>query len=156
MNFNPIVPTLLPLCRATVLLAPILTLGETPNGLRRIIHIVGGHFEGERMKGVVLQGGADWQIVRANGTAILNTRYLLQTQDGALIYVQNDGVRRGPPNVLAQLARGEAVDPALYYMRTTPKFETADPRYLWLNDVVAVGSGIRQADAVVIDFFELM
>ena len=93
--------------------------------------------------------------MRADGVALLDARYTLRTQDGALIYVQNRGVRRGPPDVLAAIARGEEVDPASYYMRTAPTFETADPRFSWLNDLIAVGSGMRLADSVVLDFYRL-
>ncbi|MFN8441285.1 MAG: DUF3237 domain-containing protein [Caldilineaceae bacterium] len=153
--FQPTVLQLEPLMQVEVTLAPALELGVTPVGKRRIIHIMGGHFQGAGLCGVVLSGGADWQIVRADGVAILEARYTLQCEDGALIYVQNRGVRHGPPDVLAALARGEEVDPATYYMRTTPIFETSDSNYAWLNDIVAVGSGIRRADAVVLDFYRV-
>jgi hypothetical protein len=103
----------------------------------------------------VLSGGADWQLVRADGVAVLEARYTLQTYDGALIYVQNRGLRHGPPDVLAAIARGEAVDPTHYYMRTTPIFETGDERYRWLNDIVAVCSGIRRSDSVILDFYQV-
>ncbi|MCW1970936.1 MAG: DUF3237 domain-containing protein [Anaerolineae bacterium] len=155
MEYTPLTPALIPLCRVNVALAPPLVIGPTPQGLRRIIPIVGGDFVGERMRGNILNGGADWQIVRDDGVAILHARYTLQTDDGALIYIQNDGIRHASPDVVARLGRGEAVDPSEYYMRTTPKFETAHPHYGWLNRIIAVGSGIRRADAVVIDFFEL-
>lgn len=154
-TFQPTVPELEQLMQVVVTLAPALELGVTPVGKRRIIEITGGHFAGSELRGVVLPGGADWQIVRADGVAILEARYTLQTEDGALIYVQNRGVRHGPPDVLAALARGEEVDPATYYMRTTPIFETGSAAYAWLNDLVAVGSGIRRADAVVLDFYRV-
>ena len=154
-TFQPITPTLEPLLQATIRLAPPQIVGTMAMGTRRIINITGGHFRGERLVGTVLPGGADWQLVRPDGVAILEARYTLQTDDGALIYVQNRGLRHGPPEILAALARGEAVDPASYYMRTTPIFETGDARYSWLNDIVAVGSGIRQPDAVVLDFYQL-
>jgi hypothetical protein len=141
------------LFRAEIELAPPLELGDTPLGRRRIIGITGGRFSGPRLSGRVLPGGADWQIVRPDGTADLHARYTLETADGALIYVENHGLRHGPPEILARLARGEDVDPSLYYMRTTPRFETGDARYAWLNRAVCVGTGARRAAAVELDFY---
>lgn len=156
MTFDPVTPALAPLFTAEISLGPPQEHGETPRGRRRIISITGGSFAGERLSGAVLPGGADWQIVRADGVALLDARYVLRTGDDALIYVVNTGVRRGPPDVLAQLARGDAVDPALYYFRTTPVFETSAPQYAWLNDIVAVGSGLRRSNAVMIAFYEVV
>ncbi len=92
----------------------------------------------------------------ADGTAELDTRYAMQTGDGALIDIRNFGYRHGPPEVLAALARGEPVDPALYSMRTHPRFETGDPRYAWLNRVIAVGTGVREPTAVRVSVFEVL
>ena len=103
----------------------------------------------------MLAGGADWQVVREDGVAELDARYTLETQDGALIYVQNHGYRHGPADAMRRLAAGEAVDPALYYMRTTPRFETADARYAWLNKIVCVASGARRPAAVELEVFEV-
>ena len=153
MTFDPVTPRLERLCRATVEIAAPLVVGDTPLGLRRIIPITGGRVEGSRLSGEVLPGGADWQLVRADGGAMLEARYTVRTTDGALVYVRNVGLRCGPPEVLARLGRGEPVDPASYYFRTTPRFETAAPAYAWLNDLVAVGSAVRRADAVVLDFY---
>lgn len=141
------------LFRAEVALAPAQEIGDGPLGTRRIIPITGGEVSGARLSGRVLPGGADWQIVRPDGVAYLDARYTIETHDGALVYVRNRGYRHGPPEVVARLAAGEAVDPALYYMRTTPWFETGDARYAWLNRTVCVGSGERLAAAVRIDFY---
>jgi hypothetical protein len=103
----------------------------------------------------VLPGGADWQIVRGDGVSQLEARYTLETDDGALIYVRNVGLRHGPPEVLAKLAAGEPVDPSRYYMRTTPAFETGDERYRWLNKLVCVATGARRKDAVELDVYEI-
>ena len=143
------------LFRAEIFLDRPLELGDTPQGRRRIIGITGGRFSGERLSGRVLPGGADWQVVRADGVAELDARYTIETGDGALIYVANRGVRHGPPEVLQKLAAGEPVDPALYYMRTTPWFETGDARYAWLNRIVCVGTGARRAAAVELEVFEV-
>ena len=131
-------------------------LGTGPLGRRRIIPITGGRFEGERLSGRVLPGGADWQVIRPDGVADLDARYTLETGDGALIYVRNKGYRHGPEDVIRRLAAGEAVDPKLYYMRTTPWFETGDARYAWLNRIVCVGTGARLAAAVQLEFFEVL
>ena len=143
------------LLKAEIALGAPLELGEAPLGRRRVIPITGGQFAGERLSGMVLAGGADWQIVRRDGVAQLEARYTLRTADGALIDVQNVGVRHGPPQILAQLAAGESVDPALYYMRTTPRFETGDARYAWLNRIVCVATGARRADSVSLDIYEV-
>jgi hypothetical protein len=144
-----------PLLSAEITLAAPQELGATPLGRRRIIGITGGRFSGARLSGRVLPGGADWQVIRADGVADLDARYTLETDDGALIYVRNNGYRHGPPEVLQQLAAGMPVDPALYYMRTTPWFETGAERYHWLNRVVCVGTGERKAAAVRLDVFEV-
>ena len=142
-----------PLFRAEITLAPAQELGDTPLGRRRIIPITGGTVSGARLSGEVLPGGADWQVIRPDGVADLDARYTIRTADGALVYVRNRGYRHGPPEVIARLARGESVDSSLYYMRTTPRFETGDERYAWLNRIVCVGSGARLAGAVRIDFY---
>ena len=147
--------TLEPLLRAEIALGPPQELGDTPAGRRRIIPIIGGSFHGERLNGRVLPGGADWQIVRADGVAELEARYTLETSDGARIYVQNFGYRHGPADVLRRLADGKPVEPSLYYMRTTPRFETAAERYGWLNRTICVATGARRAESVELDIFEV-
>lgn len=144
-----------PLFRAEITLAAAQELGETPQGRRRIIAITGGRFSGERLSGRVLPGGADWQLVRADGVADLDARYTLETSDGALIYVTNRGYRHGPPEIIRRLASGENLEPNLYYMRTTPRFETGDTRYAWLNRIVCVATGARRAAAVELEVFEV-
>jgi hypothetical protein len=144
-----------PLFQAEITLAPPQELGDTPLGRRRIIGITGGRFSGERLSGRVLAGGADWQVIRADGVADLDARYTFETSDGALIYVRNRGYRHGPPEVLKKLASGEPVDPSQYYMRTTPRFETGDARYAWLNRIVCVATGARRPAAVELEVFEV-
>lgn len=144
-----------PLFRAEITLAAPQELGETPQGRRRIIGITGGRFAGERLSGRVLAGGADWQVIRPDGVADLDARYTLETSDGALIYVRNRGYRHAAPETMRRLAAGEAVDPSLYYMRTTPRFETGDARYAWLNRIVCVATGARHTDAVELEVFEV-
>ena len=145
--------TLEPLLKAEITLAAPQELGDTPHGRRRVIPITGGSFRGERLAGRVLPGGADWQVIRADGVAELDARYTLETDDRALIYVRNFGYRHGPAEVIRRLAAGEAVDPALYYMRTTPRFETGAERYRWLNGLICVATGARRAAAVELEVF---
>lgn len=133
-----------------------LDLGQTQNGHRRVIPIAGGRVSGPRLQGRVLPVGADWQILRPDGTADLDARYTLQTDAGALIYVVNRGVRHGPPEVLAALNRGDRVDPASYYFRSAASFETSAPEHAWLTRAIIVCVGERYPDKVVIRFWELL
>ena len=137
-------------------LAGIQKLGNTPYGERRIINILGGAVEGEKLKGKVLPGGADWQIVRADGVVHLTARYTVETETGAQILVNSEGYRHGPPEVMARLARDEPVDRSLYYFRAFIRFETADPQAAWLNRILAVGYGARENRAVRLDVHEVL
>jgi hypothetical protein len=136
-------------------LAEVLSLGRTPLGERRVINITGGSFKGERLSGRVLPGGADW-IVRSDGAADLDARYTLESTTGALIQVRSQGLRHGPPEVLALLAAGEPVDPARYYVRTALRFETSAAELDWLNRVIAVARGARRPRAVELNAFEVL
>jgi hypothetical protein len=145
-----------PIFRIHAELADILHLGHTPYGDRRIINIVGGRVDGARLSGRILSGGADWQIVRPDGVADLMARYTIETDAGARILVTSDGLRHGPPAIIERLARGEAVDPALYYFRTAMQFETSDPSTAWLNRIIAIGRGAREARAVRLEVHEVL
>ena len=155
MELKPPIPRLEPLCHVAVKIGAPQMIGAVLTGERRIIPITGGRFEGVKMRGEILSGGADWQIVAADGTALLEARYTLKTDDGALIYVKNSGFRHGPPEVLAAIARGEQVDPTKYYFRATPTFETGDKKYAWLNRIICVCSGVRTKEEVLLDFYEV-
>ena len=133
MEIQPVKPSLEFLFRATINVGAAIHVSKVPHGERRFIPIIGGFFRGEKLSGDVLPGGADWQLVRPDNSAILHARYTLLTKDNALIYVENRGVRWGKPEVLAKLAREEVVNPSNYYFRTTPQFETGAPQYTWLN-----------------------
>lgn len=150
-----IMPSLRLLYRSVVDIDVPLSVGRLAVGERRIINITGGSFTGPRLSGIILPGGADWQIIRSDGITAVEARYTLQTHDGALIYVNNRGLRHGPEAVMARVAAGESVDPRLYYFRTTPVFETGSAAYQWLNGIVAVGVGERHADQVVITVYEV-
>jgi Protein of unknown function (DUF3237) len=145
-----------PIFRIRAELADILPLGQTPRGERRIINILGGRVDGAKLNGKILAGGADWQIIRHDGVTELEARYTIETVGGARILVVSEGLRHGPPDVMAQLARGEPVDPDLYYFRTCMRFETADPAVAWLNRILALGRGIREARVVRLDVYEVL
>jgi hypothetical protein len=131
-------------------------IGDTPYGRRRFIPITGGTFQGPKLKGVVLPGGADAQIVRSDGVTDLVARYTLRIDDGTLIYVVNRGLRHGSPEVMQRLARGESVDPATYYFRTTPTFEVAVGPHGWLSQSIFVGAGARYAAEVHLRYFRVL
>ena len=131
-------------------------IGPTPAGIRRVGVIFGGSFAGERLSGEVLDGGADWQIVRSDGATTLDVRLMLKTHDGALIGMSYRGTRHGPPDIIARIEAGETVDPATHYFRSAPFFETAAPNYDWINRIVAIGIGHRQADGPVYSVFEVL
>ena len=139
--------------RATV--GPPMEVGQVIQGRRRIVPITGGTFEGPNVRGKVMNGGADWQIIRADGFTELDTRYTLETDKGQIIYVQNPGIRHAAPDVMKRLLAGELVDPALVYFRTVPKFETSSPDLQWLTRSVFVGMGERYPNDVRIRFFRL-
>jgi Protein of unknown function (DUF3237) len=132
-----------------------LDFGETQNGHRRVIPIMGGRVEGERLKGRVLPGGADWQILRPDGSAELDARYTIETDQGGLIYVSNRGVRHGPPDVLQRLNCGEHVDPRSYYFRSVATFETSIAECAWLARAIILGVGERYPDKVALRFWEV-
>jgi hypothetical protein len=131
-------------------------IGATPHGTRVIAPVPGGQFEGPRLRGKVLPGSSDWTLLRADGVLELDLRLTLQTDDGALIYLASFGLRHGPPDVLAALARGEAVPPTAYYFRTAPRFETGAAKYEWLNRVVAIAAGERRADGPIYIIHEIL
>jgi hypothetical protein len=132
-----------------------LTIGDTGAGVRRIVDILGGVVSGPRLQGRIRPGGADFQLIRPDGCAELEARYVIEAADGGLIYVENIGIRSGPADALAQLNRGEPVDPTLIYFRTMPRFETAAGPHRWLMQHIFVASGIRRPDRVELQVFRV-
>src|SRR6185312_1716262 len=135
----------------TARIGEVTIAGDVGHGVRRIIPITGGEVKGERVNGKVLPFGADFQIIRPNELIDLEAKYAFETDDGAVIYVENRGIRFGPVELLQKLKRGEPVDPKLIYFRTAPKFETGAAKYRWLMEHIFVASAARHADRVVID-----
>ncbi|WP_126227668.1 DUF3237 domain-containing protein [Burkholderia ambifaria] len=137
-TLNP-APQLAPIMLLNVDLEPPQIIGQTQYGLRQIVPIRGGRFEGERLNGSVLAGGADWNVTRADGVIEIHARYTLKTHDGALIYIINDGLSRVAPEIIAKVLAGEQVDLKNWYFRSAPRFETAAPQYQWLHRSLFVG-----------------
>jgi Protein of unknown function (DUF3237) len=152
---RPPAPGLVFAFEARVEVGAPLEVGQLPRGTRRIVPILRGTFEGPGIKGKVMSGGADWQIIGADGFSELDTRYTLETDTGRLIYVQNAGIRHAAPEVMQRLLRGDVVDPTLVYFRTVPKFETSAPELQWLVRSVFIGTGERYPNEVVIRFWRV-
>ena len=134
---------------------PPVEVGQVTHGRRRIVPIEGGTIKGPLLNGTVTDGGADWQVIQQDGFTELDTRYTIKTEQGALVYVQNPGIRTAPPDVMQKLLAGQVVDPKLVYFRTQPKFETAAPELQWLAKSLFVGVGERYPTEVVIKFFKV-
>ncbi|WP_316013166.1 DUF3237 domain-containing protein [Roseobacter sp. HKCCA0434] len=148
-------PKLDHVCTLLVELDEIRHMGSGRAGQRRIIPIVGGTVTGEALSGRILHVGADWQTIFANDMAELDTRYAMETHDGAIIEIVNYGYRHGPREVIEAIGRGEQVDPESYYMRTHARLETGDARYEWVNRTLFVGLGARNASSVQVELYAL-
>jgi hypothetical protein len=135
----------------TAHIGEVTSAGEIGHGVRRIIPITGGEVKGEAVNGKVCPFGADFQIIRPNELIELEARYAFETDDGAVVYVENKGIRFGPVELLQRLKRGEPVDPELIYFRTVPRFETGAAKYRWLIEHLFVASAACHADHVVVD-----
>jgi hypothetical protein len=147
-------PRLTRVFRLEATLGEPLDLGDTPRGRRRIVPASGGTFAGSELNGKLLPGAsADWQIVLLDGTTLGDIRHTLQTDDGALLYVQSRGVRHGSAEVIARLGRGEDVAPSEYTFRTWTQIETASPRLDWLNKGVFISVGARRPDGVIYETY---
>lgn len=146
-----------PVFTLTLTVPTIEDIGNTPYGARKIATVTGGTFEGDRLRGTVLPSPAgDWLLLRSDGVLCLDVRMTLKTDDGALIFLHYNGMRHGPEEVLARLGQGEAVDPATYYMRAMPIFETSSAKYSWLNRAVFVAMGRRVAAGPIYEVHEVL
>jgi hypothetical protein len=130
--------------------------GDLGHGVRRIIPILGGEVFGPGFKGTIFPCGADFQIIRPNGLTELEAKYGFEMDDGAIVYIENVGIRFGPKPMLDRIAKGEIVDPALIYFRSVPKFETGSEKYRWLMENLFVGVGARHPDRVEIDVHQVL
>ena len=145
-----------PMFRIHCEVANILDLGPAPFGHRRVVNLFGGIVSGPKLNGRIVPGGADWQIMAADGALDIHARYTIESDAGALIQIDSRGVRNGPPEVMARLGRGEDVDSSLYYFRTVMRFETGHPSVAWLNRILGVAKGAREKNAVRLDVYEVL
>jgi hypothetical protein len=135
--------------------APIVA-GDLGYGIRRIVPILGGEVRGDAIRGTIFPCGADFQVIRPDGLTELEAKYGFATDDGAVVYIANIGVRFGPKHLLDRIANGETVDPSLIYFRSVPKFETGAAKYRWLMENLFVGVGARHPDRVEIDVHQVL
>ena len=149
-------PRLTPVLDLRIQVGPPTEIGDVAGGRRRVVPITGGTFEGRgdlAIAGVVVPGGADWQLIQPDGLTEADARYTLRTDRGQLITVRNRGLRHAPADVMKQLLAGERVDPSLVYFKTTPIFETAAPELQLLTRAIFVGVGERYPAEVVLRFW---
>ena len=130
--------------------------GRTPLGERRVTVVTEATIDGPGLRATLLPGGSDWVTETSDGTVLLDCRLVFQTDDGALIGTTYRGLRHGPPEVMAQMARGEPVDPGLYYHRVAIFFETSAPQYAVLNKMIAVGRARPEPTGGVYEVFEVL
>jgi Protein of unknown function (DUF3237) len=148
-------PALLPMMRIHCQVGALVSLGESAYGERRYVPLGGGRVQGPELSGDLVEGGVDWQVRRTDGVLEIAAHYVIRAEDGALIEVRSDGLRHGSAEVMAALARGEAPPREAYFFRTLMRFQTGAPAWLHLNRVMAIASGERQADRVVLDVYRL-
>lgn len=155
MNPLPTPPAMLPMTRIHCEVGPLVTLGAGKYGERRNVALGGGSVLGPELNGTIVEGGVDWQINRADSVLDITAHYVIRADDGALIEVTSGGMRHGPAEVLARLARGEPVARDEYFFRTIMRFQTGAPKWLHLNKVMALACGQREATRVVLDVYRI-
>lgn len=155
MTALPPPPALVPMARVRCEVGTLVGLGAGPYGERRYVPLGGGTVEGPELNGTIVEGGVDWQIHRADGVLDIAAHYVIRTADGALVEVQSNGLRHGPPEVMARLAAGERVRPDEYFFRTVMRFTTGHPAWAHLNRVIAIAVGQREARQVMLDVYRV-
>ena len=133
-------------------------LGPVAGGRRRLVPINSGTFEGRNglaIRGRIVPGGADTQLIRDDGVTEVDAQYALETDDGVRIEVRNRGLRHAAPEVMRKLLAGERVDPSLVYFKTTPTFQTTAPDLHILTRSIFVGTGERYPNEVVLRFWKV-
>lgn len=134
---------------------PILVGQDEISGRRQLIPILSGDLFGENIKGTVLPGGVDSQVIRPNGVCELSARYAVKLDDGESFYIENNGIRTVPEEYVEKVKNGEFIDPDLYYFRTVPKFEVYSEKYKWLTTSLFTCMAKRYVDRVELDFYRL-
>jgi len=148
-------PSFAPMAQVRCEVDALVTLGPGPYGERRYVPLLGGTVTGPELNGTIVPGGVDWQVARSDGVLDIGAHYVIKAADGALIEVQSNGLRHGPPEVMARLARGEAVGRDEYFFKTLMRFTTGHPAWLHLNKTMAIAVGQREARLVVLDVYRL-
>ena len=151
----PAPPLLVPMTQIRCEVGALVSLGPVPQGERRYVPLGGGTVRGPELNGTLVEGGVDWQVARSDGALEIAAHYVIRSEDGALIEVQSNGLRHGPPEVMSRLARGEAVARSDYFFRTLVRFTTGATPWLHLNKVMAIAVGQREARAVLLDLYRL-
>lgn len=154
MNALP-APGLLHFADLTVEVGAPIEIGDVGRGVRRLIPINGGRCIARDWTARVLPGGTDFQLLVSATSARLEARYVLETDGGDRIYIDNQAVRSAAPEVMARLVRGERVDPAQVYFRCVPRFEVSAPSLKWMMERLFLGTGVRTPEAVQLSFFEV-
>lgn len=151
----PEAPALVPMTQIRCEVGSLVTLGAAPLGERRYVPLGGGSVRGPELNGTLVEGGVDWQVARGDGVLEIAAHYVIRAEDGALIEVRSEGLRHGPAQVMARLARGEAVPRDAYFFRTLIRFTTGAPAWQHLNKVMAIACGQREARQVLLDVYRL-
>ncbi len=152
----PAPPALVFMGRVACQVGPVVSLGgPARHGERRYVSIGAGTVQGPELQGALVEGGVDWQVQRGDGVTDISAHYVVRCPDGALVEVQSDGIRHGPPEVMARLARGEEVPRDAYYFRTAVRFTTGHPDWLHLNRIVALSVGQREPRRVLLEFWRV-
>jgi hypothetical protein len=155
MNPLPAPPALIPMAQVLCDVGMLVTLGPGKYGERRYVPLGGGTVHGPEINGTLVEGGVDWQVNRSDGVLDIAAHYVIRTTDGALVEVQSDGMRHGPAEVMARLARGDVVGRDEYFFRTIMRFQTGAPQWAHLNKVLALACGQREAKRVVLDVYRI-
>ena len=152
---GPLQPKLNLAFSASIMVGTPIELGTIDDGRERFIPILGGRVHGARLDGTILAAGGDWQTVRADGRTVLLARYFIQAADGAVVALENPGMRVAPADVIDRIARGEDVSPTSYYSGGSPRFRVAAGPHDWLRRRVFVARGVRRPDSLTIDFYTI-
>jgi hypothetical protein len=155
MTTWPPAPPLVPMTQVTCEVGDLVTLGAAPQGERRYVPLGGGTVRGPELNGTIVSGGVDWQLARGDGVLEIAAHYVMRTDDGALVEIRSEGLRHGPAEVMARLARGEQVPRAAYFFRTVVRFTTGAPAWAHLNKVMALACGEREARLVRLDLYRI-
>ena len=155
MTTMPPAPALVPMTQVRCEVGELVSLGAAPQGERRYVPLGGGTVRGPELNGSIVTGGVDWQLNRADGVLEIAAHYVVRTDDGALVEVRSEGLRHGPPEVMARLARAEVVGRDEYFFRTVVRFTTGAPAWAHLNKVMALACGERAARLVTLDLYRI-